>query len=522
MTKIFSTEFDKNSLEEIKTYKYGKNWPIVYILHGKSEAYVGETISAYRRTKNHLDDKNRKKLNIINIISDEDFNKSVALDLESKLIEYIAADGKYKLQNGNKGLREHNYYQKDIYEDKFEIIWNELRSMKFADNKIVDIKNSDLFKLSPFKVLTDEQIDIVESIEKDLINKNTSKHIIHGEPGSGKTILAVYLAKYILENSNNDIKNIGVVVPMKSLRDTVKKVFKKVKGLKTSMVIGPYDVAKKKYDLLIVDEAHRLAKRKMLSNYAAYDKVCESLKLDKHSTNQLDWIIMKSKHTVLFYDKNQTVKPTDIDPSIISSVDANQYTLSSQFRVKAGNQYTKYIEDILKQNNTKKIDFVEYDLRLYSDVNEMIEDIKEKDIEIGLSRNVAGYAWKWESKGNPNEYDISINEYKYRWNSINNDWINSDNAINEIGCIHTVQGYDLNYTGVIIGRDLVMEKGKIKYISENYKDRSAKDLSLSEDEMKNYIINIYKTLLTRGILGTYIYVVDEELREHFKRFISST
>ena len=252
MIEIF--KFNSNSLDEIKNYKYGKNWPVVYILHGEKEAYVGETTSVLRRTKKHLDNDERKNLIDINIISDDKFNKSVALDLESKLIEYIAGDGKYKLQNGNKGLRNHNYYEREKYNEKFELIWNELLSMRFANNKMIDIENSDLFKLSPFKVLTDEQVEIVNSIENIIKHQSKSTHIIKGEPGSGKTILAVYLVKYLLSNKDNNLKNIKLVVPMVSLRTTIKNVFKSIKGLKANMVIGPYDVAKSKFDLLIVDD----------------------------------------------------------------------------------------------------------------------------------------------------------------------------------------------------------------------------------------------------------------------------
>ncbi|BEP27854.1 DUF2075 domain-containing protein [Helicovermis profundi] len=522
MIKFFKSELNKSSLNSIKEYEYGVNWPVVYILQGKKEAYVGESTNVLRRTKNHLDNEDRKNLNLIHIISDNEFNKSAALDIESKLIEYISADGKYKLQNNNRGLREHNYYQKSKYEDKFKVIWDELISMKFANNKIIDIENSDLFKLSPFKVLTEDQVDIVDSIENSIKNNYTSNHIVQGEPGSGKTILAVYLAKYLLSNGDNSIEKIGLVVPMVSLRGTVKRVFKKIKGLNTSMVIGPYDVAKTtdKYDLLIVDEAHRLTQRKKLSNYRAFDLVNEKLGFDKNIGSQLDWILKMSKHVVLFYDRNQSVKPSDINIDKFSNMNANRYYLKSQFRVKAGIEYTKYIESILKNTVKNKIEFINYDLRLFYDVNEMIELIKSKNSEVGLCRNIAGYAWKWVSKKDKTKYDIFIENYKYRWNSTNLDWINTENAIDEIGCIHTVQGYDLNYAGVIIGPELAMVNGEINYIEKNFRDLNTKTSTLTVSEMKNYIINIYKTLMTRGISGTYIYVCDNNLREYFSKYIN--
>ncbi|MEA1975265.1 MAG: DNA/RNA helicase domain-containing protein [Bacillota bacterium] len=519
MSRIYKTEFNESALEDIKEYKYGKNWPVVYILHGKKEAYVGETTSVVRRTKDHLENSKRKKLDLIHIISDDEFNKSAALDIESKLIEYIAGDGKYKLQNGNRGLRDHNYYEREKYSEKFELIWNELLSMKFANNKIIDIENSDLFKLSPFKVLTDEQVDIVESIENIIKKEEKSNHIIKGEPGSGKTILAVYLVKYLLSSEENKLKNIKLVVPMVSLRNTIKQVFKSIKGLKANMVIGPYDVAKEEFDLLIVDEAHRLARRKNLSNYGAFDKVNKKLGFKKESGNQLDWLFKQSKHVVLLYDKNQSVKPTDITLDRFKGIDANMYSLNSQFRVKAGKEYTKYIENILNNNVKISESFTQYELKVFEDVQDMVNAIKKKDKKYGLSRNIAGYAWKWISKNDKSKFDIDIKGYQYRWNSTSKDWINSEDAINEIGCIHTVQGYDLNFAGVIIGPELAMIDGKIQYIDGKYKDVSAKDSSKTEEGMRTFIVNIYKTLLTRGIYGTFIYICDDNLRKYFSKYI---
>lgn len=519
MTDYFDVKFKEEDLQKINRYEYGKNWPVVYIIHGPKEAYIGETTSIIRRTKDHLKNNQRKKLNHVKIIADESFNKSATLDIESKLIEYMSADGKYILQNSNRGLRKHNYYQKNVYKEKFFEIWEQLKKEKLAKKEIFEIENSDLFKYSPFKVLTEEQLEVVQSIEMILKSKETSSHIVNGEPGSGKTILAVYLVKYLLEDPTNDFENIALVVPMTSLRGTIKRIFKNIKGLKAKMVIGPYDVAKQKYDLLIVDESHRLARRKQLSNYGAFDNVNKKLGFQKHQGTQLDWIYKQGKHVILFYDAYQSVKPTDIKKDRFKSIEANHYSLESQFRVKAGKAYTEYIENILHQNATKKVSFTNYELKMYDDVQKMVDDIKLKDQAYGLSRTVAGYAWKWISKNDKTKYDIKIKGHQFQWNSVNKDWINSENAVNEIGCIHTIQGYDLNYAGVIIGNELAYRDGKIVYIGEHYKDTIAKDLTLSNKDMKKYILNIYKTLLTRGIHGTYLYVCDDQLREYFKKFI---
>jgi GIY-YIG catalytic domain. len=130
------TQFDFNylSIQEIQQYKFGNNWPVVYILENGKEAYVGETTSAVRRIKTHLEDPIREPLKTVSIVTDEEFNKSVALDLESMLIEYIAADGKYLLQNNNKGIRNHNYFEREKYTNSFKEIWEELKENKITVN----------------------------------------------------------------------------------------------------------------------------------------------------------------------------------------------------------------------------------------------------------------------------------------------------------------------------------------------------------------------------------------------------
>jgi DUF2075 family protein len=161
--------------------------------------------------------------------------------------------------------------------------------------------------------------------------------------------------------------------------------------------------------------------------------------------------------------------------------------------------------------------FEDYDFRVFDSVQDMIFAIKEKDKQYGLSRVVAGYAWSWKTR-NGGEYDIDIDGLKLVWNSTQDDWVNSKNAINEVGCIHTVQGYDLNYTGVIIGPEVSYdpEKHEILVHKDKYEDINGKRSLSKPEELKSYILNIYKTLLTRGIYGTYLYVSDENLRKYLK------
>lgn len=153
MSEIQSFSFEKEKFDRIKEYRFGKNWPVVYVLNNDKELYVGETINVHSRSKQHYENEDRRKLKTIHIISDEEFNKSAALDIESWLIQYFSADQKYILQNGNSGLQNHNYYDRIKYQTKFELIWRQLIEKGIARNTLEDLKNSDLFKYSPYKSL---------------------------------------------------------------------------------------------------------------------------------------------------------------------------------------------------------------------------------------------------------------------------------------------------------------------------------------------------------------------------------
>lgn len=158
----------------------------------------------------------------------------------------------------------------------------------------------------------------------------------------------------------------------------------------------------------------------------------------------------------------------------------------------------------------------------------MLLAIKQKDIQLGLCRNVAGYAWKWCTKGLSYDeiisielFDIEIGDMKLIWNTEGQDWVNSTHAGDEIGCIHTVQGYDLNYAGVIFGPEITYDddQKRICIQKENYHDINGSRGIQEEIELQEYIINIYKVLMTRGIKGTYVYVCDEKLKQYLKKYI---
>jgi DUF2075 family protein len=521
---IRSYKFERSSIPILEQLLTGNNWPVVYILENSSDAYIGETISAHRRIGNHLDNPDRKCFKRFHLIEHETFNKSATLDIEALLIEHIAADEVFMLHNGNVGLRNHNYFKKEYYQELFKEIWKELTKKGLAQKSLSEIENSDLFKYSPFKRLTMDQYDIVAQITKIIRSTENSVSIINGEPGSGKTVLAVYLTKYLLSETATSTVNIGIVLPQTSLRDTVRKIFRHVKRLKASMVLGPSDVVNSTeiFDVLIVDESHRLTQRRNLANYSTFDDACRKIGVDPIGCSQVDWILKKCRHAIFLYDSRQTVKPSDVDKHVFDKLQqtSNNFVLTSQLRVLAGEKYSHFLDDILRNKLTEHLAFSGYDLRLFKNLRDMVDAIKKLDREYGLCRLVAGYAWEWVSKENKDLFDIEIQNQQLKWNSTVKDWINSPNAPNEVGCIHTVQGYDLNYVGVIIGPELTYENGEMTFHADRYKDRYGKHSSLTDKELFSYIVNIYKTLMTRGILGTYLFACDEGLSNYLNECLS--
>lgn len=525
MSEIKTFSFSKEGFEEVKEYKFGKNWPVVYVLENQKEVYVGQTVSAHSRAKQHFENPERRKLSQMHVITDDEFNVSAALDIESWLIQYIAADGKYVIQNSNGGLKNHNYYDKVKYKTKFEAVWDSLREKGIVLNTLNHLKNSDLFKYSPYKTLTEDQLIIAKAIVRDLKNLPSATFIISGKPGTGKTILATYICKFLQEKEETKNLKVGLVVPMSSLRVTIRKVFSKIKGLRSGMVIGPNDVVRENYDLLIVDESHRLQRRKGIMGYGSYDEVNKKLELSKEA-NQLDWIMKSSRYQIFFYDPNQSIKPADVRAEDFASLNAKKYELKSQMRVDAGEEFIQFVEAIFDLKAPKTKSFKNYDFRIFDDIHSMVDTIKLKDKQHKLARVVSGYAWPWHTKPNSKsnqDYDIEIDGLKLIWNSTTKDWVNSANALNEVGCIHTVQGYDLNYVGVIVGPELYFDP-KLKKLSvhkDKYFDTNGRNGISDPKELEGYVINIYKTLLTRGILGAYVFIHDPALRTYIKDLLDN-
>lgn len=569
-TQLKTYAFNEEGREELGKDKHGKDWPVVYLINNDSEIYVGETSNAYVRFDNHLNNDERKELKYFNCIFDDEFNKSAILDIEQNLIQLVDSDGKFQIQNRNNGQSDkHNYYQRDLYLNKLDTIWSLLRNRKLADKDFLYIKNNDLYKYSPYTTLTEEQRTVSLSVLNDFLDcldkKEKGISIVHGSAGTGKTITAINMINALCNADNfdfeeedesknteayltltrlreyvlrNDPIKVAFVLPMTSIRNTLKMVFKKLNNhVQYDIVKGPSEIVDQIYDVIFVDEAHRLCQRKNIANMGGFDKTCDKLGLDKFNSTQLDWVIKQSKYTVLFYDENQTVKGSDITSEQFNSAIKNinnrtDYQLTTQMRCLGGGTYLDYINHIFNCDIKEKRDIENYEFKLYEDIDLMIRDIKEKDKDNGLCRVVAGYSWEWISKKvkphtlneirNQHKEDITIQGHKYIWNLTNDKWINSDTSLDEIGCIHTTQGYDLNYVGVIFGEEIDYNPNanRIEVDLNKFYDTNVKR-STDPDTVRKYIINAYKVMMTRGIKGCYVFACNPNMQNYLRNYINS-
>lgn len=506
------------------------------------------------------------------------------MDVEQTLIRLFKCDPSFAVKNKNLGQSaQHDYYQRFSYVEEMEALWSRIN---LSRQSFLDITSSDKYKFSPYTALTVEQCDVcfqaIESILDALEKGKKRVQLISGAAGTGKTIVATKILSLLLEanfahmdttcdEKNPDEKNLdtdesyslkiqrillkfvkkrkrpirlGYVVAMTSLRKTLQDVFKttlkeELKQASTSasqIVIGTVDVAKatEPFDLLIVDEAHRLPRYRNISWCGEYKKCSERLGLDLKTTSTLDWILSQSQCQILFYDAAQTVRPADVPDEDFQRKIASRMSqsfpplaLTTQMRCQGGASFIDYLNQIF-QGTAKKKRFRDYDFRLYEHFTPLYEEIQSLSSDPkgnGYSRIVAGFAWPWKAKKNSSICDIEIDGKKYHWNTTQAGWITSKNAAREIGCVHTTQGFDLAYVGVIIGPDLRYDKKNKRIIVDrahvfdaNMKNGIDKDAA-GDEELRSFVLNSYKVLLTRGVRGCFVYVVDKNLREYLKQFI---
>lgn len=428
-----------------------------------------------------------------------------------KLRSFIKANVKY-------GDKKHIMYRIDHGKIK--------PSKNLADQLVSMLQGNQEF------VMIDDQKIVYETAMKLAVKSSEKKKnvlIVEGGPGTGKSVVAINLlveltkreivAQYVTRNS----------APRQVYEAMLTGSFKK--SHISNMFNGSgtyYEMPASSIDCLIVDEAHRLNEKSGMFSHLG--------------ENQIKEIINASKSSVFFIDEDQRVTLKDIgDKKQIRrwakelGAKVAELKLESQFRCNGSDGYLAWLDNTLQirktANDILKSD--EYDFRIVNSPSELHNLIREKNMENNKARLVAGYCWKWISKRDPRLKDIVIDDYRATWN-LDTDgqaWIIKPDSVSEVGCIHTCQGLELDYVGVIVGPDLVARKGEIitKPQERASTDRSIhtwKSLIKKEPEstkirLEAIIKNTYRTLMTRGQKGCYVYFVDEETRLYFTSCIQA-
>lgn len=563
--QIKNYSFDQSTINNLARADHlEENWPVVYQIYNNQQIYIGETTNLKNRMNQHLAnaEKSSLKHGSLKVVFDETFNKSAALDLESYLIQYFSGDGKFRVLNRNDGMCDRDYYGRENYRKTFEEIWNRLRELKIADKTISEINNSELFKFSPYKNLNFEQLnvvtEIVQNIDEAITSNTKSLSVIDGDAGTGKTIVIMYLAKLLadlqsFDNKNDDIddesnfniffeleninqkfknKSIALVIPQPSLCGRIRKIFDKIDlGDANIKIFSPIQFGKSNddFDITLVDEAHLLKVGVTGTLGKQVHEIDQKIFGNTDIHSELEWIMAKSKNVVMVFSDQQRIRPANISKSDIlkysDEYNMREYWLKTQMRSLGGKKYIDYIHDILSNDlrPTRKEIFKDFEAKIFTNIHDFVTAMQKRESEYGLSRMVAGFAWKWSSKEDKREYDIRIDGMEFRWNSTQNNWIGSKNAPEEVGSIYTVQGDDLNYVGIIIGNDLLYRNGKLIFNREACADSGAMKRSqrqvadneqISEDDMLEQILRTYRILMNRAVKGVYIYACDEELKHY--------
>jgi DUF2075 family protein len=378
-----------------------------------------------------------------------------------------------------------------------------------------------------FVMIDDQKVVYEEALKlaKQSSEKNKNVLIVEGGPGTGKTVLAMNLLVKLTE--------MGLVAQYVTRNSAPREVYQvKLTGsFRQSHISNMFSgsgsfhgLKSNTFGALVVDEAHRLSAKSGMFNHLG--------------ENQVKEIVNASKFSIFFIDEDQRVTLKDIGEKSEIAMYAQRFnakvttmSLESQFRCNGSDGYIAWLDDILGIHNTvnQTLEGINYDFRIFDNPEQLHEVITEKNREKNKARMVAGYCWKWISKKAPNLRDIVIGNYAATWN-LDEDgqaWIIRPESVSEVGCIHTCQGLEVDYIGVIVGPDLIMRDGELITVPEA---RASTDKSVlgwkkmakeegketTRKKLDQIIKNTYRTLMTRGQKGCYVYFHDKELEKFFR------
>ena len=382
-----------------------------------------------------------------------------------------------------------------------------------------------------FVMIDDQRVvyeDIIKISTKCMTDHKKRTVICQGGPGTGKSVIAIQLLA--------ELTNRGQLVQYTSKNMAPRNVYlEKLRGRRRASGVENLfkgsacytNVENGQFNTLIADEAHRLERR------SQYTKAVTG------NENQIREIIHAAQCSVFFIDENQKVTMSDIgtvDEIKLHAAEEGseviEMELVSQFRCNGSDGYLAWLDDILEIRETANYDLegLNYDFRVLDSPEEMRSLIVEKNQDANKARILAGYCWDWprEHRRNTDYHDIQIGDFGISWNLDNGEaFAIGMNSVNEAGCIHTTQGLEFDYVGVIIGDDLRYEDGHVvtDFTKRASTDQSIKGLKTmyredpeeAERRADEIIKNTYRTLMTRGMKGCYIYCTDEGLSEYMRK-----
>lgn len=568
--KVFEKQILESNNEKFKDTIL--NFPIVYIHNWKSkndyEVYVGESNNIFQRTRQHyskMPDENEWQHNLsdgnanLYVIGHEHFNKSMTLDIENRLIHYLMSVENIKKVHNGRNNPQNRYYPIEELDDIFAKIWKKLRK----DNKEVfpletAIKDSAIFKASPLHKLTEEQQKakemIIEKVVKALRNDERGQLIfVEGEAGTGKTVLnsstfyELFCRYEEAKNNNEDLKyetsNCFLLVNHDEQITVYNQIADKL-GLtdkygqvvyKPTPFINKYSVDNP-VDVVFVDEAHLL----LTQGKQSY-----------RGNNQLEDILKRAKVVVVMFDENQILTTEQYwEDEILEEYKSkainneNYIKLENQLRMHANEDVIEWINSFTKEGIVKQLpyDLGDYDIQIFDTPEELERKIVKKSLkdETKLSRLIATYDWPYNSNKNSKKdfkyWEVKIGKWHKPWNrELEQDldrkqkreikklsWAEQPQTIKEVGSTFTIQGFDLNYAGVILGPSVKYRNGRIVFdTNESCNEKATRNRTLSDGTSKKFGEKLLKhevrILMTRGVNGLYIYACDDELREHLKQ-----
>ena len=506
-----------------------KSYPIVYILYNNSKIYIGESSRFLKRVKEHSNIIKREKLKQLLIIYGTLFNASIIKELETALIACFLAEKRKVLNTGV--YQKYKEYSNKIesYSDIIIPVWNDLKKMGLVTLNHKDIEMTLLYRYSPFKTLSEQQQMIVDYVCEAIIDKEKPQHkiVVYGEPGTGKSLLTNTIVYNLVNEKGVCAENIAVILPNKTLPKLFRGLYKKLNLNVTVATAAGIINSSKRYDTVVVDEGQRLRK------YFSKDGwMFKHLDKDNVENNELQQLKKITNNLVIFYDKYQRIRPSDIDirtfekgcKEFYKLKLEQQFRIRGQFKVADGKDYISALKNILQIEAVSYYPtvFKEYDFNIVHSMKALERWVKDKQSIPGAERSriLSGYAFEWISKKDSGKYDFIEGDFKRRWNKNSEKWTEQKNSKDEVGCTHAVLSVDLNYVGVIIGDDIdISEDGKLIPNRDSFYDingKTIKNEDPDDSQLLEYIKNNYYILLSRGMDGCRVYFTNKKLEAYFK------